>query len=86
MVTSASGVEWTVVGTDVEALQLEFTWINEFDPPFNVKFRDDKSYPYMAVTLGDEAPRVMVTRNAKIRKARYFGPTPRSGRSTRRST
>ncbi|PPG51194.1 MULTISPECIES: excinuclease ABC subunit UvrC [unclassified Rathayibacter] len=77
MVTSASGVEWTVVGTDVEALQLEFTWINEFDPPFNVKFRDDKSYPYMAVTLGDEAPRVMVTRNARIRKARYFGPYPK---------
>ncbi|AJM77732.1 excinuclease ABC subunit UvrC [Rathayibacter toxicus] len=77
MVTSASGVEWTVVGTDVEALQLEFTWINEFDPPFNVKFRDDKSYPYLVVTLGDEAPRVMVTRNTAIGKARYFGPYPK---------
>ncbi|NQX10584.1 excinuclease ABC subunit UvrC [Microbacteriaceae bacterium VKM Ac-2855] len=77
MVTSASSVEWTVVSTDVEALQLEFTWINEFDPPFNVKFRDDKSYPYMAVTLGDEAPRVMVTRNTRIRGARYFGPYPK---------
>lgn len=74
MVTSAAGVEWTVVGSEFEALQLEFTWIKEFDPPFNVKFRDDKSYPYLAVTLGEEHPRVMVTRNRKIRGAKYFGP------------
>ncbi|RFA12669.1 excinuclease ABC subunit C [Subtercola boreus] len=77
MVTTASSVEWTVVGTDIEALQLEYTWIKEFDPPFNVKFRDDKSYPFMAITLGDEAPRVMVTRNQKIKGAKYFGPYPK---------
>ncbi|MDO9397772.1 MAG: excinuclease ABC subunit UvrC [Herbiconiux sp.] len=77
MVTSAAGVEWTVVGTDIESLQLEYTWIKEFNPPFNVKFRDDKTYPFLAITLGDEAPRVMVTRNHNIRGARYFGPYPK---------
>jgi len=76
MVTTATGVEWTVVGTEVEALQLEWTWINEFDPPFNVKFKDDKSYPYLAVTLADEAPRALMTRTAGISGARYFGPYP----------
>lgn len=74
MVTSASSVEWTVVGTEFEALQLEFTWIKEFDPPFNVQFKDDKSYPYLAITLGDDVPRVLVTRNKKLPGARYFGP------------
>lgn len=74
MVLSASSVEWTVVGTEFEALQLEYTWIKEFDPPFNVKFRDDKTYPYLAITLGDEVPRVFVTRNRKIAGARYSGP------------
>ncbi|MCI2958541.1 excinuclease ABC subunit UvrC [Agromyces atrinae] len=77
MVTTASSVEWTVVGTEVEALQLEFTWINEFDPPFNVQFKDDKSYPYLAVTLADEAPRALVTRRRGIPGARYFGPYPK---------
>jgi len=77
MVLSASKVEWTVVASDVEALQLEYTWIKEFSPPYNVKFRDDKSYPYMVVTLADEAPRVMVTRNHRIPGARYFGPYPK---------
>jgi excinuclease ABC subunit C len=77
MVTTATGVTWTTVGSDVEALQLEYTWIKEYDPPFNVKFRDDKSYPYLAVTLGDEAPRVMVTRNTRIPGAKYFGPYPK---------
>jgi excinuclease ABC subunit C len=77
MVTTARSVEWTVVGTEVEALQIEWTWINEFDPPFNVKFKDDKSYPYLAVTLADDAPRVLVTRNPDIRGARYFGPYPK---------
>lgn len=77
MVTTATGVEWTVVGSDIEALQLEYTWIKEFDPPFNVKFRDDKTYPYLAVTLADEAPRVLVTRDRKIPGARYFGPYPK---------
>jgi excinuclease ABC subunit C len=74
MVLSASSVEWTVVGTEFEALQLEFTWIKEFDPPFNVQFRDDKSYPYLAITLGDTVPRVLVTRNRNLGGARYFGP------------
>ncbi|QWT23292.1 excinuclease ABC subunit UvrC [Subtercola sp. PAMC28395] len=77
MVTTASSVEWTVVATDIEALQLEYTWIKEFEPPFNVKFRDDKTYPFMAITLADEAPRVMVTRNQKIKGAKYFGPYPK---------
>lgn len=77
MVTTASSVEWTVVGSDIEALQLEYTWIKEFDPPFNVKFRDDKTYPYMAITLADEAPRVLVTRNPRIKGAKYFGPYPK---------
>jgi excinuclease ABC subunit C len=74
MVLSAASVEWTVVGTEFEALQLEFTWINEFDPPFNVQFRDDKSYPYLAITLGEDVPRVLVTRNRNLKSARYFGP------------
>lgn len=77
MVTTAASVEWTVVPTDVDSLQLEYMWIKEFDPPFNVRYRDDKSYPFMAVTLGDEAPRVIVTRNRKIPGARYFGPFPK---------
>lgn len=77
MVTTATSVEWTVVGNDVEALQLEYTWIKEFDPPFNVKYRDDKSYPYLAVTLADEAPRAIVTRRSGIPGARYFGPYPK---------
>lgn len=74
MVTTAASVEWTVVATEFEALQLEYTWIKEFNPPFNVQFRDDKSYPYLAVTLGDRIPRVMVTRNRGVKDARYFGP------------
>lgn len=74
MVTGASSVEWTVVASEFEALQLEFTWIKEFDPPFNVQFRDDKSYPYLAITLGEDVPRVVVTRNKDIKGARYFGP------------
>lgn len=74
MVLSAASVEWTVVGTEFEALQLEFTWIKEFDPPFNVQFRDDKSYPHLAITLGEDVPRVLVTRNRKLPGARYFGP------------
>ncbi|SJN19054.1 Excinuclease ABC subunit C [Microbacterium esteraromaticum] len=77
MVTTAASVEWTVVATDVDSLQLEYMWIKEFDPPFNVRYKDDKSYPFMAITLADEAPRVMVTRNRKIPGARYFGPYPK---------
>jgi excinuclease ABC subunit C len=74
MVTSAAAVEWTVVNTEVEALQLEYSWIKEFDPRYNVKYRDDKSYPWLAVTLNEEFPRVMVGRGAKKRGVRYFGP------------
>ena len=74
MVTTAASVEWTVVGTEVEALQLEYSWIKEFDPRFNVKYRDDKSYPYLAVTMGEEFPRAQVMRGAKRKGTRYFGP------------
>jgi excinuclease ABC subunit C len=74
MVHSAAAVDWTVVGTEVEALQLEYSWIKEFDPRFNVRYRDDKSYPYLAVTMDEEYPRVTVMRGAKRRGTRYFGP------------
>jgi len=78
MVLTARSVEWTVVNSDFEALQLEWTWIKEFDPPYNVQYRDDKSYPYLAITLGDPVPRVFVTRTKGIRNARYFGPYSRA--------
>jgi excinuclease ABC subunit C len=74
MVTSAASVEWTVVSTEVEALQLEYSWIKEFDPRFNVRYRDDKSYPSLAVTLYEEYPRLQVMRGAKRKGVRYFGP------------
>ncbi|MEU1675687.1 excinuclease ABC subunit UvrC [Streptomyces roseifaciens] len=74
MVTTAASVEWTVVSTEVEALQLEYTWIKEYDPRFNVKYRDDKSYPSLAVTMGEEFPRVQVMRGPKKKGVRYFGP------------
>lgn len=74
MVRTANKVEWTVVGNELEALQLEYTWIQRFDPRFNVKYRDDKSYPWLAVTMADEYPRVFVGRGAKKRGTRYFGP------------
>ena len=74
MVTTGVSVEWTVVANEVEALQLEYSWIKEFDPRFNVKYRDDKSYPYLAVTMGEEFPRAQVMRGAKRKGTRYFGP------------
>ncbi len=74
MVTTATKVEWTVVTTEVEALQLEYNWIKEFDPRFNVRYRDDKSYPVLAVTLNEEFPRLMVYRGPRRRGVRYFGP------------
>ncbi|MEU8888323.1 excinuclease ABC subunit UvrC [Streptomyces sp. NPDC048442] len=74
MVTTAASVEWTVVSTEVEALQLEYSWIKEFDPRFNVKYRDDKSYPSLAVTMNEEFPRVQVMRGPKKKGVRYFGP------------
>ncbi|MFE0732489.1 excinuclease ABC subunit UvrC [Streptomyces antibioticus] len=74
MVTTAASVEWTVVSTEVEALQLEYSWIKEYDPRFNVKYRDDKSYPHLAVTMNEEFPRVQVMRGHKKKGVRYFGP------------
>ncbi|HET8589167.1 MAG TPA: excinuclease ABC subunit UvrC [Nakamurella sp.] len=74
MVTSAGSVEWTVVSTEVEALQLEYNWIKEFDPRFNVRYRDDKSYPELAVTVGEQFPRLQVMRGAHRKGVRYFGP------------
>ncbi|MBN9620833.1 MAG: excinuclease ABC subunit UvrC, partial [Actinobacteria bacterium] len=74
MVTTAASVEWTVVSTEVEALQLEYNWIKEFDPRFNVRYRDDKSYPSLAVTLYEEFPRLQVMRGPRRRGVRYFGP------------
>ncbi|MEW1985219.1 excinuclease ABC subunit UvrC [Pseudarthrobacter oxydans] len=74
MVHAASSVEWTVVGSELESLQLEYTWIKEFKPRFNVVFRDDKTYPYLAVTLNEKYPRVQVMRGDKRKGTRYFGP------------
>jgi len=74
MVLSASDVDWTIVKTEFEALQLEYTWIKEFNPPFNVRFKDDKSYPYLAVSLSDKMPRVFITRNRDLKGVKYFGP------------
>ncbi|MBT0568030.1 excinuclease ABC subunit UvrC [Williamsia sp. CHRR-6] len=74
MVTTAASVEWTVVGTEVEALQLEYNWIKEFDPRFNVRYRDDKTYPMLAVTLNEEYPRLFVYRGPRRKGVRYFGP------------
>ena len=74
MVTTAAKVDWTVVANEVESLQLEYSWIKEYDPRFNVKYRDDKSYPWLAITLNEEYPRVMVGRGPKKKGVRYFGP------------
>jgi len=74
MVQAAQDVDWVTVRTEVEALSLEYAWIKEFDPRFNVKYRDDKSYPYLAVTMGEEFPRVLVIREPKRKGTRYFGP------------
>lgn len=74
MVLTARSLEWTVVATELESLTLEYTWIKEFDPRFNVQFRDDKTYPYLAVSTGERIPRVWVTRSRKRRDTRYFGP------------
>ncbi|OYN88305.1 excinuclease ABC subunit UvrC [Parenemella sanctibonifatiensis] len=74
MVRTAERVEWTVVATEVESLQLEYTWIQQYDPRFNVKYRDDKSYPWLAITWSEEFPRIFVGRGAKRKGTRYFGP------------
>jgi len=74
LVTTAASIEWTVVGTEVEALQLEYNWIKEFDPRFNVRYRDDKTYPVLAVTLNERFPRLFVYRGPRRKGVRYFGP------------
>jgi excinuclease ABC subunit C len=74
MVQTAVDVDWTIVKTEFEALQLEFTWIKEFNPPFNIRFKDDKSYPYLAISMSDKVPRVFVTRNRELKGVKYFGP------------
>ena len=74
MVTSAADVQWTIVKTEYEALQLEFQWIKEFSPPFNIRFKDDKSYPYLAISSGDTYPRAFITRNRELPGHKYFGP------------
>ena len=74
MVEAACAVDWVVVANEVEALQLEYSWIKEYDPRFNIRYRDDKSYPYLAVTLGEPYPRALVTRGSKRAGTRYFGP------------
>ncbi len=78
MVLTGRSLEWTVVGTEMEALTLEYTWIKEFDPRFNVVFRDDKTYPYLAVSFGEEIPRIWITRSQRTQKTRYFGPYTRA--------
>ncbi len=74
MVNAASKVDWVTVNNEVEALQVEYSWIKEYDPRFNVRYRDDKSYPYLAVTMNEEFPRVQVMRGAKKPGVKYFGP------------
>ncbi|MEE3088363.1 MAG: excinuclease ABC subunit UvrC, partial [Actinomycetota bacterium] len=74
MLTAANSVDWVVVANEVEALALEFTWIKEYDPRFNVKYRDDKSYPYLALTISETFPRAAVVREPRRRGTRYFGP------------
>src|SRR3954453_21429813 len=74
MVSAAADVDWVTGGTEVEALQLEYAWIKEYDPRFNVRYRDDKSYPFLAVTLSEDYPRLLVMRGAKRKGVRYFGP------------
>ncbi|AYF26440.1 excinuclease ABC subunit C [Micromonospora tulbaghiae] len=74
MVFTAESVDWITVATEVEALQQEYTWIKQYDPRFNVRYRDDKSYPYLAVTLDEEYPRLQVMRGVKRKGVRYFGP------------
>lgn len=78
MVSTARDLQWTIVKSDYEALQLEFTWIKEFDPPFNVRFKDDKSYPYLAISTNEDFARAFITRNRELRSVRYFGPYTQS--------
>lgn len=74
MVKTAVRVDWTIVNSELEALQLEFTWIKQFNPDFNVQFKDDKSYPYLAIDLSAEYPRLFISRSKKQKGVKYFGP------------
>lgn len=74
MVKTAVRVDWTIVNSELEALQLEFTWIKQFNPDFNVQFKDDKSYPYLALDLAAEFPRLFISRSKKQKGVKYFGP------------
>ena len=74
MVNTANRVDWVVVNTEVEALQLEFTWIKQYSPDFNVQFKDDKSYPYLAIDLSADYPRLFISRSKKMPGVKYFGP------------
>ena len=74
MVHQAVRVEWTIVGSEMEALALEFSWIKQFNPYFNIQFKDDKSYPYLGVSLSEDFPRLFITRRRTNKKDRYFGP------------
>lgn len=80
MIHAANRVDWTIVRSEVEALQLEFSWIKEENPQFNVQFKDDKSYPFLALTMDDEFPRLMITRRSKRKGVVYFGPFTHAGR------
>jgi excinuclease ABC subunit C len=66
MLLAATDVKWTIVNTEYDALQLEFSWIKQFDPPYNVRFRDDKSYPYLAISMQEDFPRAFITRNRDL--------------------
>ncbi len=78
MLQAATDVKWTIVNTEYDALQLEFSWIKQFEPPFNIRFRDDKSYPYIAISMSEEIPRAFITRNREIPGVKYFGPYTQS--------
>ena len=74
MVNEAVRVDWTIVATELEALALEFSWIKQYQPNYNVQFKDDKSYPYLAISLKDKFPRIFITRKEKVPGLKYFGP------------
>jgi|UniRef100_UPI00404A9C8C excinuclease ABC subunit C len=74
MVNEAVRVDWTIVATELEALALEFSWIKQYQPNYNVQFKDDKSYPYLAISLKDKFPRLFITRKEKVPDLKYFGP------------
>lgn len=78
MLQAATDVKWTIVNTEYDALQLEFSWIKQYEPPFNIRFRDDKSYPYIAISMAEEVPRAFITRNRELPGVKYFGPYTQS--------